>query len=408
MTIPTGKNMLSKRFSNIQESKTVALSGTLARMRREGKDVISLGAGEPDFDTPDPIKEAAIQSIRDGFTKYTPADGMFDLKQAVCSWLVSEYGADYGPDQIVITCGAKHAVFQAICAVCNPGDEVLLPAPYWVSYPEQIALAGANARILETRMDSGLKISSAQIKENLTPKTRLLILNSPSNPSGAVYDKSELEEIAALAVENDFYVLADEIYDKIVYDDAEFTSLTQFPALQDRLLLVNGVSKSFAMTGWRIGFLAAPQAIASAVKRFQGHTTSNPASISQMAALQAYRGEKSFQSRMLQAFTERRNVVYERLNQMAGVMCPKPQGAFYAFPDVSHYYSMVTPDQDPIRSGMDLCNFLLMHHGVAIVPGSAFGMENHVRLSFATSMETLNKALDRIEQGLKSLHQNGE
>ncbi len=400
--------MLSKRFSKIQESKTVALSGTLARMRREGKDVISLGAGEPDFDTPDPIKEAAIQAIRDGFTKYTPADGTFDLKQAVCSWLADEYKANYEPEHIVITCGAKHAVFQAICAVCNPGDQVLLPAPYWVSYPEQIALSGAEARILDTGLESGLKISPDQIKNNMTSNSRLLILNSPSNPSGAVYEKPELEAIAALAVENDFYILADEIYDKIVYDHAEFTSLAQFSALQDRLLLVNGVSKSFAMTGWRIGFLAAPQPIATAIKRFQGHTTSNPASISQMAALQAYRGEKSFQSEMLRAFAERRNVVYERLNQMEGVICPKPQGAFYAFPDVSHYYTRVTPDKDPIRSGMDLCNYLLMHHGVAIVPGSAFGMENHVRLSFATSMENLNRALDRIEQGLRSLYQNGE
>jgi len=393
---------ISQRMSQISESQTVALSGLMARLKREGKDVVALGAGEPDFDTPQHIKEAAIAAIQKGFTKYTAAEGTAELREAICRWLLEEYQAEYKPSQIVVTCGAKHAVYQAILAVCNPGDEVLLPAPYWVSYPEQIKLAGATIKFMETNERSNLKISAAQLKDAITSRTKLLILNSPSNPSGAVYDARELSSLAEVIHDSGIMVLSDEIYDKIVFDDAQFASIAQFPEIRDQLLLVNGVSKTFAMTGWRIGFLAAHQDVANAVKNYQGHSTSNPTSISQSAALTAMLGQKQFIADMRAAFTERRNYVHHRLCAMPNVRCLLPQGAFYAFPNVSAYFGKRKGDR-LIQSSVDLCGYLLQDFGVAIVPGSAFGMDSHARLSFATSMAVLEKALDRIENGLKSL-----
>ena len=393
---------LSQRFSQIAESQTVALNSVMAKMKREGKDVVALGAGEPDFDTPEHIKEAAIQAIRDGYTKYTPADGTLDLKDAIAEWLTEEYGADYKPTEIVVTAGAKFAVYQALAAVCDPGDEVLLPVPYWVSYPEQIKLTGATIRLLETSEDTELKITAEQLEEAITERTRVLILNSPSNPSGMVYSEDELKALAEVIHRRGIWVLSDEIYDRIVYDDTKFTSLISFRELRDQLLLVNGVSKSFAMTGWRIGFLAAPQEIATAVKKYQGHTTSNPTSISQMAALAGIKGDKAFIAEMHKAFTERRDYVHQRLLNMPGVTCIKPKGAFYAFPNFSAYYGKKYNDI-AVNSSMDLCGYLLEHFNVAIVPGVAFGADAHARLSFATSMEVLEKALDRIENGLASL-----
>jgi len=393
---------ISQRMSQISESQTLALSGLMARLKREGKDVVALGAGEPDFDTPQHIKEAAIAAIQKGFTKYTAAEGTAELREAICRWLLEEYQAEYKPSQIVVTCGAKHAVYQAILAVCNPGDEVLLPAPYWVSYPEQIKLAGATIKFMETNERSNLKISAAQLKDAITSRTKLLILNSPSNPSGAVYDARELSSLAEVIHDSGIMVLSDEIYDKIVFDDAQFASIAQFPEIRDQLLLVNGVSKTFAMTGWRIGFLAAHQDVANAVKNYQGHSTSNPTSISQSAALTAMLGQKQFIADMRAAFTERRNYVHHRLCAMPNVRCLLPQGAFYAFPNVSAYFGKRKGDR-LIQSSVDLCGYLLQDFGVAIVPGSAFGMDSHARLSFATSMAVLEKALDRIENGLKSL-----
>ncbi len=393
---------ISQRLSQISESQTVALSGLMARLKREGKDVVALGAGEPDFDTPQHIKDAAISAIQRGFTKYTAAEGTAELREAICRWLKEEYAADYQPSQIVVTCGAKHAVYQGILAVCNPGDEVLLPAPYWVSYPEQIKLAGATIKYMETDERSNLKISAAQLKAAITSRSRLLILNSPSNPSGAVYSEEELSALASVIRDSGIMVLSDEIYDKIVFDDARFTSLAQFAEIRDQLLLVNGVSKTFAMTGWRIGFLAAHQDVAAAVKNYQGHSTSNPTSISQSAALTAMLGQKQFIAEMRAAFTERRNYVHQRLNAMPEVRCILPQGAFYAFPNLSSYYGR-SMNGKHIRNSVDLCAYLLEDFGVAIVPGSAFGMDAHARLSFATSMVVLEKALDRIENGLKSL-----
>lgn len=393
---------ISKRLAQIEESQTVALSGILARLKREGKDVVALGAGEPDFDTPLHIKQAAIQAIHDGFTKYTPAEGIQELREAICNWIQDEFAVTYKPNQIIVTCGAKFAVFQAILAVCDPGDEVILPKPYWVSYPEQIKLADAEIRFIEPIAPHQLKITATQLEEAINEKTKLLILNSPSNPSGAVYSRDELEPLVEVIKKSGIYVLADEIYDKIVFDDKKFTSLCQFPEIRDQVLLVNGVSKSFAMTGWRIGYLAAPEPIALAVKKYQGHSTSNPTSISQKAALAAMQGEKGSIAEMHRAFTERRDYVYQRLAGIPQVQCQLPEGAFYAFPDISSYLGRER-NGVVIRDSDDLCAYLLENFAVAIVPGSAFGMNKNVRLSFATSMEVLKKSLDRIEQGLKSL-----
>lgn len=393
---------LAQRMVRMVESQTVALNSTLARLKREGKDVVALGAGEPDFDTPDHIKEAAMTAIRQGYTKYTPAEGSLELREAIARWLEQTYQVHYPAREIVITTGAKFAVFQAILAVCDPGDEVVLPSPYWVSYPEMIQLAEATTRILVPANRASLKITAAELRRAITPRTRLVILNSPSNPSGAVYTRAELAELAAVIRDTGVYLLADEIYDQIVFDAAGFASFTGFPEIREQLLLVNGVSKSFAMTGWRIGFLAAPAEVAAAVVKYQGHTTSNPASISQKAALMAYQGSKDFIAAMRSAFQERRDYVYGRLMAIPQLRCQLPQGAFYAFPDVSAYYG-VEKNGHVITGSVSLCHYLLQEFGVAIVPGVAFGMDTHVRLSYATSMAELEKALDRIERGLHSL-----
>ncbi len=394
--------LLSDSFSRIGESQTVALTGLLAKLRREGRDVVALGAGEPDFDTPDTIKNAAIDAIRSGFTKYTAAEGILELRQAIGAYLQKKYGAEYDANEILVTAGAKFAVFMAIAAVCNPGDEVILPAPYWVSYPEQIKLAGAIPKVLPVKAENELKITAEQLNKAVTAKTKLLILNSPSNPSGAVYGRTELDELVEVLAERQIFVLSDEIYDQIIYEGETFTSLSQYPRIKERLLLVNGVSKTFAMTGWRIGFLAGPVELIAGAKRYQGHTLSNPTSISQMAALQAYRGEKDFLHTMVQAFAERREVVIERLSRIPGLTFNRPHGAFYAFPDFSAHKGKIGGGQR-IETSMDLCNYLLSQHDVAVVPGAAFGMDNHFRLSFATSMANLHKAFDRIERGIQAL-----
>jgi len=393
---------LSSKFSGITESKTVALKSVLQAMKREGKNVVALGAGEPDFDTPDHIKNAAIQSIQDGFTKYTPADGIIELKEAIASYMQRDCGVTYEPSEIVVTCGAKHAVFQGIMALCEEGDEVLLPAPYWVSYPEQVKLSGASLKVLPTNESNQFKITAEQLEKAVSPNTKLLILNSPSNPSGAVYNQDELGQLADVISDTGIFVLSDEIYDKILYDGARFISMATFSKIKKQVLLVNGVSKTFAMTGWRIGFLAADSEIISAVKKYQGHSTSNPSSISQKASIAAFSGGKEFFDIMLTEFDKRRKYVHQRLEAIPKVTCMLPQGAFYAFPKVGEYYGAKV-DGKEISDSTEMCEFLIKQHGVAIVPGGAFGMDEHVRLSFATSMENLEKGLDRIEAGLAQL-----
>jgi len=384
---------------SLGESQTVGLTSLTNDLIRQGKDIVTLGVGEPDFDTPENIKLAGISAIRQGRTKYTAADGMYDLKQAIISWLAEKYNASYAPGEIVVTHGAKQAVAQALFAVCDAGDEVILPKPFWVSYPELARLTGATVKYVSTSLDSKLKITAEQLERAIGPKTRLLILNSPGNPSGAVYRADELQEIVDVIRTSGIFVLADEVYDQIVYDNKLFASLSSYVEIKDQLLYVNGVSKSFAMTGWRLGFLAANKEISAAVKKYQGHTTSNASTISQYAAIEAYLGEKTFIHDMLSAYQQRRDYVINRLEEFGEVQCAAPQGAFYAFPDFSAYYNRDLG----LTSSIEFCSYLLEKFNVAIVPGSAFGMDRHVRLSYAASMDTLEKALDRIEAGLESI-----
>ncbi|MBN1479827.1 pyridoxal phosphate-dependent aminotransferase [candidate division KSB1 bacterium] len=367
-------------------------------MKREGKDVISLGAGEPDFATPYAIQQAATHAIQKGNTKYTAVSGIYELRQAISNWINNEYSVIYSPENIVVTSGAKHAIYQSIIAICDPGDEIIVPIPYWVSYPAQIELAGGVVKTI-TPQTMDLKITAEQIDQAITAKTKAIILNSPCNPSGVVYSKPELEAIARVIKRNGIYVISDEIYDKIIFDALEYSSMTYFADVRDQLIYVNGVSKSFAMTGWRIGFLAANSQIVSAVKKYQGHSTTHPTTISQVAALEAYRGDQSFHREMVAAFQQRRDYVMQRLSTIKKTGCVFPRGAFYAFPDLSLYYNK----NMGIKSSLELCYYLLEQFGVGLVPGQAFGMDTHVRLSFATSLDVLKIAFDRIESGLKSL-----
>lgn len=389
---------ISSRFKNISESKTVALTALAAQLKRQGKDVISLGAGEPDFATPEFIAQAGIRAIQSGDTKYTAVNGLFDLRDAISKWIQNERGATFSPEDIIVTNGAKHAVYQSILAVCDPGDEILIPAPYWVSYPEMVKMAGGIVKTIKPEKDN-LKITANQLEKAITSKTRALIFNSPSNPSGAVYSRAELAEIVAVVQQHDIYVISDEIYDQIIFDDLEYASFCEFESVRDQLVYINGVSKGFAMTGWRIGFLAAHRDIINAIKKYQGHSTTNASTISQRAALAAYLGDKSFIGEMISAYQQRRGYVMQRLVQIRNVTCANPQGTFYAFPDVSSYYRR----DKGITNSLELCTYLLEQFEIGLVPGAAFGLDRHVRLSFATSMSVLERAMDRMESGLRSL-----
>ena len=392
------------RVMAMQPSATLAMSARAKQLRREGKPVISLSAGEPDFHTPAPIAEAAIAAIREGFTRYTENAGMLELRQAISRKLAEENGLEYTPEQILCTNGAKQAVAMAIEVLCRPGDEVLIPAPFWVSYPEMVRLAGAEPVILPTSVETGYRLTPEALEAAITERTRLLILCSPSNPTGTVYTPEELEALAAVLRRHEHvYVLSDEIYEYIVFD-AEHVSFARLPGMKERTITVNGFSKSFAMTGWRLGYLAAELSIVKAAAKVQSQFTSAPCSISQKAGLAALQMDKGPIREMVSAFRQRRDFLLQRLRTIAGVACPKPEGAFYLFPQVSAFYGRRTPDGQTITDSDSLCLYLLEHCHVALVPGQAFGDPNGVRISYAASMEDLAEAMRRIEAGLKALH----
>jgi aspartate aminotransferase len=399
----------SQLASRIQPSQTLALTNLVNELRRQGKNVIDLGAGEPDFDTPEPVRHAAIAAIQKGKTKYTPNTGTTALREAIAASLKKEYGAIYQPNEIIVSNGAKQSIYNALLAICNPGDEVVLPSPYWVSYPEQIAMTGATIKYAVTADFADFKMTPAQLRAAITPKTKLLILNSPSNPTGTVYTTAELKALADIIHRHEIFVLADEIYLKLLYDGVETTSLCSFSEIRDRLILVNGFSKSYAMTGWRLGFAAAPAAIVQAMDKIQSHTTSNACSISQEAGLAAISGNQEAIEMMRQKFDERRRFVYERLSKMPGVSVRLPKGAFYMFINVAPLLGL--NDAPPgaldwgrqingkkLKSPNDLCQYLVEHAGVALVAGEAFGSAFHVRLSYATDMNTLQEAMKRLEK----------
>lgn len=387
----------SQLATRIQPSQTVALTGLVAELRRQGKDIIDLGAGEPDFATPEPVCNAAIAAIQNGKTKYTPNTGTMALREAIAASLHREYGAVYQPNEIIVSNGAKQSIYNAMLTLCNPGDEVILPAPYWVSYPEQIQMAGATAKIVNNPDADDFKLTPARLRAAISPRTKLLVLNSPSNPTGTVYTVEELQALVDIIRAHEFFVLADEIYLKLIYDGVATTSLCAFAEIRDRLILVNGFSKSYAMTGWRLGFAAAPLPMVKTMDKIQSHTTSNACSISQEAGLAAISGNQEAIAMMRQNFDERRRFVHQALSRMPGVTVRLPKGAFYMFINVGELIGRQVSGKK-LNSPDDICQHLVAIAGVALVAGEAFGSKLHVRLSYAASMKTLQEAMLRLEK----------
>lgn len=395
--------MLTQRVQRIKPSATMEITAIAADMRAQGIDVISLSAGEPDFDTPENIKQAAIQALQEGFTKYTNVGGTDELKDAICLKLKRDNGLDYGRKEILVSCGAKHSLYNISQVLFEQGDEVIIPAPCWVSYPDQVELVEAQPILVETREADGFKLMPDLLRQHVTPRTKALILNTPCNPTGAVYGRHELEAIAEIAMEKGFYIISDEVYEKIVYEDTvHYCIVSLDKRLKPLTLLVNGVSKAYSMTGWRIGYAAGPAQLIAAMDKVQGQSTSNPTSISQKASIEALTGPQEAVSAMVTEFEKRRNYVVQRLNAMEGISCYNPQGAFYVFPRVSRFYGFTFNGQ-PISSSTDLSAYLLKEALVAVVPGAAFEAEEFIRLSYATSMGNLVAAMNRMEEALGKL-----
>ena len=389
---------LSERVDRVKPSPTMAVTAKAAELKRAGRDVIGLGAGEPDFDTPEHIKAAAIEAIRAGRTKYTAVDGIVELRQAICDKFQRDNGIEYQPGHVLVSCGAKQSIYNLAVALLGPGDEAIVPAPYWVSYPDIVLLADATPVIVPAGPEQQFKITPQQLADSITPRTRLLILNSPSNPTGMAYSREELAALAEVLREYPQVITAtDDIYEPIFWGSEPFcTLLTAAPDLHDRVVTINGVSKSYAMTGWRIGYAAGPAKLISAMKKIQGQSTSNPTSISQYAALAALTGDQSCIGEMTTAFRARHDWLLAALNAVPGFRCLPADGAFYAFPDVSDAISSL----DGVSDDTQFAEYLLEKAGVAVVPGAAFGAPGHVRLSFACALETLQKAVERIAGSL--------
>jgi len=385
---------ISERAAQLTPSLTLSIDSKAKAMKAEGIDVCGFGAGEPDFDTPEHIKRAAIEALEAGFTKYTPNAGIPELRQAISDKFAADNGLNYRAGQIVVSNGAKHACYNAILATCQPGDEVVIPAPYWVSYPDMVRLVGAEPVIVPTSERNGWKMRPEDFENAMTPRTKMLIMNSPGNPTGSVYTREELEAIVNVAAEEDIYVLSDEIYEKLVYDDGQHVSIASLSKeAYDLTITVNGFSKSYAMTGWRLGYLAAPDAIVRAVDSIQSHTSSNPSSFSQYGALAALKGDQQPLSDMREEFDMRRNYMFDRLSKISNITAVKPQGAFYILVNIS-------------QLGLTSQNFadrLLSKANVAVVPGAAFGDDRTVRFSYATSLDVIKKGLDRFQDFCRTL-----
>jgi aspartate aminotransferase len=393
---------ISTRTQNIAASLTVAIDTMAKQMIAEGKDVVSLGAGEPDFPTPEPIREAARKAITEGKTRYTAPVGILEVREAVANKLRTENGLDYDASQIIMTSGAKHAIFNALAALVNPGDEIIIPSPYWVTYPELVKWLGGNPVIVNTTIESGFKLSPDALRNACTDKTKAIILNNPCNPTGATYTKQELAALAEVIVEKDIYCISDEVYEYFVYN-TEFCSAAAFPGMPERTIVVNGFSKSHCMTGWRIGYDAAPAPIAKVIGKIQGQATHHPSNVAQYAALGALQMDKSNVNEMLAAFKRRRDFMVSQVSEVVPEPVRSPEGAFYLFAPVSAFYGKSTPDGKKIGGSVELCSYLLESQGLAIVPGAAFGDDNCVRFSYAASDATLQQACERFKRGLQSL-----
>lgn len=395
---------ISEKVKKIAPSLTLEITAKAKKLKAEGVSIIGFGAGEPDFNTPDYINDSAKKAIDEGFTKYTPASGMIELKKAVCEKFKIDNGLDYTPEQIVISSGAKSSLYHAICAIIDDGDQVILPSPYWLTYPELVGLAGGETVFVKTDKTTDYKMTANQLKSAITPKTKAIILNSPNNPTGSVYTKQEIVEIAKVCQENGLFVISDEIYEKLIYGGLEHYSIASVnDYMKEHTIVINGVSKSYAMTGWRIGYLAAPLAIAKAISSMQSHTTSNPCSISQYASVTALTAPegKDFIVKMQKVFDERRKFMIKKLSSLKDVVIAQPSGAFYVFVDVSSHYGK-TYDGSIVDGSMAFANFALKE-GVAVIPGVAFGDDNCIRLSYAISIDDINEGLDRLESFINKL-----
>ena len=393
-------SIISDSLKRIKPSPTIAVTQKARELRAAGKDVIGLGAGEPDFDTPDNIKNAAIKAIKSGDTKYTAVDGTPSLKKAIIAKFKRENKLSYSTDQITVGTGGKQVLYNAFMATLNKGDEVIIPAPFWVSYPDMVLLAGGKPKIVECTEQEGFKLTPSKLKKVITKKTKWLILNSPSNPTGAGYTKKEIEELAKVLVKNKkVHILSDDIYEHIKYDNFNFYTIAQNSKLKDRTLTMNGVSKSYAMTGWRIGYAAGPKDIIKAIGKIQSQSTSNPSSISQAAAVEALNGNQGFIQKRSKAFKERRDFVVKSLNNIKGITCLTPNGAFYVFPSCKGLLNKKTK----LKTDTDFVQKLLEKSNVAVVQGSAFGLDGYFRISYATSMQNLKKAMERIKSFCESL-----
>jgi aspartate aminotransferase len=391
---------ISDSLNRIQPSATIAISGKAMALKAEGRDIIGLSAGEPDFDTPDNIKEAAITAIRKGYTKYTNVDGIPELKKAIVAKFKRENGLDYKVSQVSVGTGGKQILFNALMATVNPGDEVIIPAPYWVSYPDIVMLAGGKPVFVETTIEHGFKLQAEQLERAITPKTKWFVFNSPSNPSGAAYSKAELKKVTdVLARHPHVWVLTDDMYEHLVYDDFAFTTPAQVePTLYERTLTMNGVSKAYCMTGWRIGYGAGPEPLIKAMSKLQSQSTSNPSSIAQWAAVEALNGPQDFIPANNKVFKERRDLVVSMLNQAKGLSCPIPEGAFYVYPSCKAAMGKKAPSGNVIKNDEDFVTELLAAEGVAAVHGAAFGMSPFFRISYATATEVLEDACNRIQR----------
>ena len=397
-------SILSESLSRIKPSPTMAVVKKATELKSAGKDIISLGAGEPDFDTPENIKQAAIQAIKDGRTKYTVVDGTIELKRAVIGKFKRENNLIYNEKQVSVGVGGKHVIFNAILATINPGDEVLIPAPYWVSYPDIVLLAGGTPVIVECEESADFKILPEQIEKNVNKNTKWIILNSPSNPTGSVYSEQELKAIGEVLKKfPNVYIMSDDIYEHILYTKNNFFTIAQIPELFSRTLTINGLSKSYAMTGWRVGYAGGPENIIQGIAKIQSQSTTNTSSISQAAAEEALNGTQNFIKIRSDAFKERRDFVVKKLNSIKGLSCKNPEGAFYVFPSCKDCIGKKDANKKEIINDTDFVTSLLENTGVAVVQGSAFGKEGYFRISYATSLKNLSKALDKIEEYCKQL-----
>src|SRR3954470_3303309 len=380
---------ISRRAASLSPSLTLTIDSKAKQLKAEGQDVVGFGAGEPDFDTPQHIKDAAVKALAEGFTKYTPSAGIPELRQAIADKFKRENGLSYKPNQIIVSCGGKHSCYNVMMATCQEGDEVIIPAPYWLSYPEMAKLAGATPAILQTSDRTEFKVTPDQLRQAITPRTRLFILNSPSNPTGSVYSREEIKALGDICVEKGVLIMSDEIYEKLVYDGAEHTSVASFSKEHyDHTIIVHGLAKAYSMTGWRLGYLAAPEPIAKAIDAIQSHSTSNPTSFAQKGGVAALNGSQDHLPKWLAEYAKRRIFAYQKLNVMPGVSCVNAKGAFYLFPNISKLGLNST----------DFCAKLLEQEKVAAVPGIAFGADDYLRISYATSMANIEKGLDRLDK----------